>query len=119
MAFTVPLTPESVSKERSTSPGAADELLLSAPMRSRRLRARKCVADDFDSFIHMTFPISHADWAGESPQKSSAIHGKLSRKNLRLPVAGRVTEMKPLFVERGAATADQPFERERLALSCN
>jgi len=27
-------------------------------------------------------------------------------------VAGRVTAMKPFFVERGAATADQPFERE-------
>src|SRR5439155_22797094 len=69
-ADTAPLTPEPGSKERSTSPGAADELLLSAPMRSRRLTARKCVADDFDCFIHMTFPISHADWAAESPQKS-------------------------------------------------
>ena len=38
-----------------TSPGEADESLLSAPMRNRRLRARKQAADHFDSFKHRTF----------------------------------------------------------------
>src|SRR5687768_12553170 len=28
-----------------------------------------CVAEHFDSFIHMTFPSSHADWASQSPQR--------------------------------------------------
>jgi hypothetical protein len=40
-------------------------------MRSSRLRVRTQFPDHFDSFIHMTFPISHADWVGESPQKCS------------------------------------------------
>jgi hypothetical protein len=58
------------SNVRSTSSGAASEVFAKAATSSRRLTARTCVADHFDSFIHMTFPISHADWAGESPQKS-------------------------------------------------
>src|SRR5688500_20246084 len=57
MAMTWPCTPEAESKGRATSPGAASELLLSAAMRSRRLMARKCVADHFDFFIHLTFPL--------------------------------------------------------------
>jgi hypothetical protein len=53
----------------------------------------------------------------ESQEKS--VLGGLRRKNLRLPMAGTVTEMKPLFVERDAATEDQSFESERSVISCN
>src|SRR5436190_22046544 len=84
-----PLTPEPGSKERSTSPGAADESLPSAPMRSKRLRAQMCVADHFDSFRYKTFPISNADWRGRIPSLKFALgYGELRRKNLRLPMAG-------------------------------
>src|ERR1051326_6351307 len=81
-------------------------------------KSLSCVAEHFESFIQMTFPISHADWAGESPHGNSPLgYGELRRKNLWLFVAGSVTEMKLLLVERGAATADQPFESKRFVFS--
>jgi hypothetical protein len=39
-------------------------------------------------------------------------YGEVRRKNWWVFVAGLVTEMKPLFVERAATTEDQAFETE-------
>ena len=40
-----------------------------APLRSRRSKTAVFFAVGLDFFVCMIIPTSHADWAGESPQK--------------------------------------------------
>ena len=69
---------------------------------------------------YMRLPLSclfAANDLANSPIGIPRLYGELRRKNLRLAVVGSVTEMRLLFVERDAATLDQPFANETFVLS--